>query len=223
MPLITSSSSILLGCCHRCHRGYSLHFACRPTQSYYSNFCSHSSVWSTNIACKRCRRNGPFSKQRVRFLQPLLPCSQERVWAQTNSRSQTSESLSHATDIQNVNFETCAEGWFSVCGSERHILSHPNSPPITDSTFTKYSDTALTSLRQMGAGASWIRTGTYCSQVIVAQPSGASWAENQFSQEFSDSQTVSVLWLPDKCGPSNFGSKIVFRPMLGAWPSVISE
>ncbi len=52
----------------------------------------------------------------------------------TISRSQASELCPHATAIQNVNFETdpranMPRGLIYVCGSERCLLSHPNSTP----------------------------------------------------------------------------------------------
>lgn len=47
-------------------------------------------------------------------------------------------------------------------------------------------------LLQQLACTSQLRTAAYRSQVVVAQPTRASWAENQSSQEFSDSQTVSI-------------------------------
>ncbi len=174
----------------------------------------------------------PFSGQRVRFLKPLLPRSQERWRAQTNYRSQTSESYSHVTAVQNVNFETdpranFAQRLVSDSGFERHILSFTNSPSSQTvleicirgnglwiyslafravpapphfyevrgcGSFPSETDGNLHfELPRRLVSASQIRTGTNRSQVVVAQPSGASWVENQSNQEFSDSQTAGVL------------------------------
>ncbi len=119
-------------------RGYSLQFAHRSPHFrgiIHTSVPDNACVGPEYIHClQRCHENSPLSEQRVGLLQPILPCSQERRRVQTNSRFQTSESGSNATAVQNVNFETdprtnSARGLVSVCGSERRLLSYPNSAP----------------------------------------------------------------------------------------------
>ncbi len=49
--------------------------------------------------------------------------------------------------LKQILVQICAEDWFSVCGSERHILSHPNSPL---SQIALLRSVGTQSLRQMG-------------------------------------------------------------------------
>ncbi len=88
-------------------------------------------------AGKRSHRNQSSSPERVRLLQPLLPRPQKRWWPATYSRSQTPEIRPDEKVIQDDHFETdplanMPRGLVYVAGSERRILSHPGSPPITD-------------------------------------------------------------------------------------------
>ncbi len=118
-------------------------------QRHHSNFCFgqwsvHSPTRSAAIACKRRLGNGAPSKQWVRLFQPLLPRSKERWRAQTHSGSQASEPLAYAPVVQDVNYQTVPRthlpwGLVSDCGSERCILSHPHSSPITDRSWDSRS------------------------------------------------------------------------------------
>ncbi len=153
-------------------------------QRRYSKFCSgqqsaRSLTRSANIACKRHCGNSALSEQRVRLFQPLLPRSKERWRAQTHSRSQTSEPLTYALVVKDVNYQTdpracLPRGLVFDSGPERCILSHPHSPhhrpflrfafegvayqytilpfglSLAPRTFTKCVDAALSPLRQMG-------------------------------------------------------------------------
>ncbi len=85
-------------------------------------------------AGKRSHRNCSSSPERVRILQPLLPCPQERWRPATYSRSQTPESRPDEKVVQDDHFETdplanMPRELVYVAGSERRILSHPDSPP----------------------------------------------------------------------------------------------
>ncbi len=88
-------------------------------------------------AGKRSHRNRSSSPERVRLLQPLLPRLQKRQQPATYSRSQTPELCPDEKVVQNDHFETdhpanMPRVLVHVAGSERRILSHPGSPPITD-------------------------------------------------------------------------------------------
>ncbi len=88
-------------------------------------------------AGKRSHRNRSSSLERVRLLQPLLPRPQKRRRPATYSRSQTPKLRPDEKVIQDDHCETdplanMPRGLVYVAGSERRILSHPCSPPITD-------------------------------------------------------------------------------------------
>ncbi len=85
-------------------------------------------------AGKRSHRNRSSSPERVRLLQPLLPCPQKRRWPVTYSRSQTPESSPDEKFVQDDHFETdpranMPRGLVHVVGSERCILSYQGTPP----------------------------------------------------------------------------------------------
>ncbi len=130
-------------------------------------------------AGKRSHRNRSSSPARVRLLQPLLPRPQKRRWPATYSRSQTPQLRPDEKAIQDDHFETDAlanmpRGLVHVAGSERRILSHPDSPhhrrflrfafegvayqykvlpfglSLATRTFTRCMDVALSPLRQKG-------------------------------------------------------------------------
>ncbi len=120
-------------------RGYSFQFARRPP-----HFCGvlASSVHSDDAhvlrgdeyAGKRSHRNRSSSPEPVRLLQPLLPRPQERRRPATYSRSQTPESRPDEKAVQDDHLKTdplanMPRGLVYVAGSERRILSHPDSPP----------------------------------------------------------------------------------------------
>ncbi len=160
-------------------RGYSLQFARRPPR--FSGVVS-TSVHGENarvLRSKRSHRNGSSSFERVRLLQPLLPRPQKGWRPPAHPRSQTPESRPHETAVQDDHAEAdpladSHRGLVLFSGSERCILSHPDSPhhrrflrfafegvayqytvlpfglPLAPRTFTKCMDAALSPLRQMG-------------------------------------------------------------------------
>ncbi len=74
------------------------------------------------------------SSERVRLLQPLLPRPQEGWWSKTHPLSQTSESRRYEMAIQDDYIEAdpltnMPRGLVLFPGSERRLLSHPDSPP----------------------------------------------------------------------------------------------
>ncbi len=97
--------------------------------------CSSPLRRGDESAGKRSHRNHSSSPERVRLLQPLLPCPQKRRWPATYSRSIYSRSPESRTDekvIQDDHFETdphanMPRGLVHVAGSEKRILSHPGS------------------------------------------------------------------------------------------------
>ncbi len=93
-----------------------------------------STLRGDDVAGKRSHRNGSSSFERVRLLQPLLPRPQKGWWPPAHPRSQTPESRPHETAVQDDHAEadTLADshrGLVLFSGSERCILSHPDSPP----------------------------------------------------------------------------------------------
>ncbi len=142
---------------------------------------SHSALRGDDAAGKRSHRNGFSSFERVRLLQPLLPRPQKGWRPPAHPRSQTPESRPHETAVQDDHAEAdpladSHRGLVLYSGPERHILSHPDSPPsqtileirlrgsglpvhgptlwavssLAPRTFTKCMDAALSPLRQMG-------------------------------------------------------------------------
>ncbi len=90
--------------------------------------------WSDEFAGERSCGNGSTSSERVRLLQPLLPCPQEGWWSKAHSRSQTSESRPYETAVQNDHIETdplanMPRGLVLFAGSEWRLLSHLDNPP----------------------------------------------------------------------------------------------
>ncbi len=81
-----------------------------------------------DFAGKGRHRNGPSSPERVRFLQPLLPCPQ-KVWRPpAHPRSQTPESCPHEEVIKDDHAEADSlanshRGLVLFSGPERRILS----------------------------------------------------------------------------------------------------
>ncbi len=96
--------------------------------------CSCPARRSDEFAGERSHGNGfPISK-RVRLLQPLLPRPQKGWWSETHTRSQTSESHPYETVVQDdyIKADPLANmprGLVIFIGSERCLLSHPDSPP----------------------------------------------------------------------------------------------
>ncbi len=104
------------------------------------------------FAGERSCGNGFPSSERVRLLQPLLPHPQEGWWSKTHSWSQTSESNPYETAVQDDYIEAdplanMPRGLVLFAGSERHLLSHPNSPPPQ----------AVLEIRLRGSGLSWMQ------------------------------------------------------------------
>ncbi len=67
----------------------------------------------------------------------LVPKKKKKDWPATYSRSQTPELCPDEKVVQDDHFETdpsanMPRGLVNVTGSERRVLSHPGSPPITD-------------------------------------------------------------------------------------------
>ncbi len=96
--------------------------------------CSSPPCRGDESAGKRSHRNRSSSPERVRLLQPLLPCLQKRRWPATYSRSQTPELCPDEKVVQDDHFETdpranMPRGLVHVTGFERRVLSHPGSPP----------------------------------------------------------------------------------------------
>ncbi len=94
--------------------------------------CPSPPLRGDECAGKRSHRNRSSSPERVRLLQPLLPCPQKRPV--TYSRSQTPELRPEEKVVQDDYFETdplanMPRGLVHVAGSGRHVLSHPGSPP----------------------------------------------------------------------------------------------
>ncbi|KAI2663140.1 ORF V: Enzymatic polyprotein [Labeo rohita] len=140
---------------------------------------SRPALRGDDIAGKGRHRSGPSSPERLGVLQPLLPRPQEGWDSSTHSRFKTLESGPHETAVQDVNSEAdplarSLRGLVSLAGSERRILSHPDSPhhrrflrfafegvayqytvlpfglSLAPRTFTKCMDAALAPLRQRG-------------------------------------------------------------------------
>ncbi len=112
-------------------------------------------------AGKRSHRNRSSSPERVRLLQPLLPHPQKRRWPATYSRSQTPELRPDEKVVQDDHFETdpnanMPRGLVHVTGSERHLLSHPGSPPITDDSWDSHSKGWHINTRPCRLGCPWL-------------------------------------------------------------------
>ncbi len=155
--------------------GYTLQFARRPLATTQSPPCR-----GDESAGKRSHRNHSFTPERFRLLQPLLLRPQKRRQPATYSRSQTPELCPDEKVVQDDHFETdppanMPRGRVHVTGSERHVLSHPGSPPhhrwflrfafkgvayqykvlpfglsLAPRTFTRCMGAALSPLQQMG-------------------------------------------------------------------------
>ncbi len=99
---------------------------------------SRSALRGDDAAGKRSHRNGFSSFERVRLLQPLLPRPQ-KGWLVLRPILDLRR-LNHAhteTPVQDDHAEAdpladSHRGLVLFSGPERHILSHPDSPPITD-------------------------------------------------------------------------------------------
>ncbi len=96
--------------------------------------CTCPALRGDGFAGKRRRRNGPSSPERVRLLQPLLPRPQKGWRPAAHSRSQNPEPGPHETAVQDDYVETdplanMPRGLVLFPGSERCLLSHPDSPP----------------------------------------------------------------------------------------------
>ncbi len=95
---------------------------------------SRSALRGDDAAGKRSHRNGSSSFERVRLLQPLLPRPQKGWRPPAHPRSQTPESRPHEMAVQDDHAEAdpladSHRGLVLFSGSERRILSHPDSPP----------------------------------------------------------------------------------------------
>lgn len=103
------------------------------------SYCSLAGGAST--ACKRCLGNSAPSEQRVRLFKPIFPHPKERWWAQTHSRSQTSEQLAYAPVIQDDDdlAHICPEDWFLTMDLKDayiHIHIAPLHKPFLRFAFT---------------------------------------------------------------------------------------
>ncbi len=83
---------------------------------------------------KGCHKSNSSSPERVRLLQPLLPCAQKRLWPATYSRSHNLESSPGKKVVQDDHIKAypianMPRGRVYVTGSERRLLSYPGSPP----------------------------------------------------------------------------------------------
>ncbi len=148
-------------------RGYSLQFARRPPRfsgmvstSVHARERSRSTLRGDDVAGKRSHRNGSSSFERVRFLQPLLPRPQKGWRPPAHPRSQMPESRPHETAVQDDHAEAdpladLHRGLVLFSGPERCILSHPDSPPITDDSWDSPSREWLTSTRSYPLGCLW--------------------------------------------------------------------
>ncbi len=97
--------------------------------------CSLSALRGDDAAGKRSHRNGFFSFERVRLLQPLLPHPQKGWRPPAHPRSQTPESRPHETAVQDDHAEAdpladSHRRLVLLSGPERCILSHPDNPPL---------------------------------------------------------------------------------------------
>ncbi len=93
-----------------------------------------SALRGDDVAGKRSHRNGSSSFERVRLLQPLLPCPQKGWRPPAHPRPQTPESRPHVMAVQDDHAEAdpladSHRGLVLFSGPERRILSHPDSPP----------------------------------------------------------------------------------------------
>ncbi len=109
--------------------------------------CSRPALWGDEFAGKRSCTDGSTSSERVRVLQPLLPHPQKRWQPPAHPRSQAPEPRPHETAVQDDYFETdplanTPRGLVIFSGSERRILSHPGSPPITDDSWERKANYA---------------------------------------------------------------------------------
>ncbi len=91
--------------------------------------CTRPVLRGDGFAGKRLRRNGPSSPERVRLLQPLLPRPQKGWRPMAHPRSQNP----HETAVQDDYVETdplanMPRVLVIFPGSERCLLSHPDSP-----------------------------------------------------------------------------------------------
>ncbi len=103
------------------------------------------------------------SSERVRLLQPLLPRPQERWWSKTHPRSQTSESRPYETTIQDDYIEAdpltnMPRGLIIFAGSERCLLSHPDSPTTTGGSWDSPLREWLSNKRSFPLGLSLLPT-----------------------------------------------------------------
>ncbi len=120
-------------------QGNTLKFARRPSRFggvvSTSVQCSSFPVCrSDEFAAERSHWNGFPNSEQVRLLHPLLPHPQVGWWSKTHLRSQTSESCPYETAVQDNYIESnplanMLRGLVLFAGSERCLLSHPDSPP----------------------------------------------------------------------------------------------
>ncbi len=114
----------------------------------------------------------------------------------TDPRANTAEDWFLSVDLKDTyfhirfDFEGVAYQYtvlqFGLSQAPRKVRRRGSFPSETDGN-------PHTELPRWLASASQLRTTIDRSQVIVAQPPRASWVQNQPSQEFSNSQTTSVL------------------------------
>ncbi len=185
-------------------RGYTLQFARRPPRfrgvlatTVRSENAQVLHAEADESAGKRSHRNRSSSPERVRLLQPLLPCPQKRRRPKTYSRSQIPELCPDEKVVQDDHFETdppanMPRGLVHVTGSERCVFSHPGCPrhrqflrfafegvayqykvlpfglSLAPRTFTRCMDAALSPLRQME-----IRTLNYLDDWLILAQSQA--------------------------------------------------
>lgn len=154
-------------------------------QRYYSHFgtgqqSSCSSVRSTDISCKRSHRSGSSSEKWVRLLQPLFLVHKKDVGLRPffNLRHLNHLLMRQHSRCQLWNRSSRKfRGLVSVCGSERHILSCPNSP--SSQTFLE--------IRIQGSGLS------IHSPAIWAVPSPSHFYEVHEHVSFPSETDISIL------------------------------
>ncbi len=119
-----------------------------------------STLRGDDVAGKRSHRNGSSSFERVRLLQPLLPRPQKGWRPPAHPRSQMPESRPHETAVQDDHAEAdpladSHRGLVLFSGSERCILSHPDSPPSQTILEIRLRGSGLPVTRSYPLGCLW--------------------------------------------------------------------